>query len=56
MHADGRIDWGEVEGLLRQSYCQVALKRMLAALEDAVEAPGADKCPPGKRGKTGRLA
>jgi predicted DNA-binding protein (MmcQ/YjbR family) len=52
MHADGRIDWREVEGLLRDSYRQVALKRMLNALE----APGGAKCPPGKRGKTGRLA
>lgn len=54
MHADGRIDWGEVEELLRDSYRQVALKRMLVALEDAMAAPGADKCPPGKRRKPGR--
>jgi predicted DNA-binding protein (MmcQ/YjbR family) len=33
LHADGRINWEEVEGLLLQSYRQVALKRMLAALE-----------------------
>jgi hypothetical protein len=33
MHADGRIDWRHVEGLLQDSYRQVALKRMLAALE-----------------------
>jgi hypothetical protein len=56
MHADGRIDWRHVEGLLQDSYRQVALKRMLAALEAAMEAPGWDKCPPGKRVKTGRLA
>jgi predicted DNA-binding protein (MmcQ/YjbR family) len=55
MHADGRIEWGEVEGLLRESYRQVALKRMLIALEEASGAPGADQRPPGKRRKTGRL-
>jgi predicted DNA-binding protein (MmcQ/YjbR family) len=33
MHADGHIDWREVEKLLLASYRQVALKRMLAALE-----------------------
>ena len=33
LHADGRMDWAEVEGLLRASYCLVALKRMLAALD-----------------------
>jgi predicted DNA-binding protein (MmcQ/YjbR family) len=43
MHADGRLDWREVEGLLRESYRQVALKRMLAALEHALDAPGAKK-------------
>jgi hypothetical protein len=49
MHADGRIDWGEVAGLLRESYRQVALKRMFVALEEAIGAPGADQRPPGKR-------
>jgi predicted DNA-binding protein (MmcQ/YjbR family) len=34
LSADGPLDWREVEGLLRDSYRQVALKRMLAALEE----------------------
>ena len=33
LHADGHIDWREVKQLLLASYRQVALKRMLAALE-----------------------
>lgn len=28
-----RTDWSEIANLLREAYCQVALKRMLAALE-----------------------
>ena len=32
LKADGPLDWREVEGLVRDSYRQVALKRMLAAL------------------------
>jgi len=30
---DGPLDWREVEDLVLQSYRQVALKRMLAALD-----------------------
>jgi len=41
LHADGKLDWKEVEELLRESYRQVALKRMLLALERARGAPGA---------------
>ena len=37
MHADGRVDWSELEGLLRDSYRLVALKRMLTALDTAGE-------------------
>jgi predicted DNA-binding protein (MmcQ/YjbR family) len=33
MHVDGRINWREVEDLLRASYRQVALKRMRTAWE-----------------------
>jgi predicted DNA-binding protein (MmcQ/YjbR family) len=33
LHADGTLDWHEVEGLVGDSYRQVALKRMLAALD-----------------------
>lgn len=39
LNLDEKTDWEEVRGLLREAYCQVALKRMLAALE--VEEPGA---------------
>ena len=37
MPADGRINWKELTGLLRDSYRQVALKRMLAALDEPGE-------------------
>jgi predicted DNA-binding protein (MmcQ/YjbR family) len=33
LHVDAPLDWREVEQLLRDSYRQVALKRMLAALD-----------------------
>lgn len=33
LHMDGKIDWDEVRGLVREGYRQVALKRMLMALE-----------------------
>jgi predicted DNA-binding protein (MmcQ/YjbR family) len=33
LRLDGKIDWDEVKGLLREAYCQVALKRMLRALD-----------------------
>jgi predicted DNA-binding protein (MmcQ/YjbR family) len=32
LRADGKLDWREISELLRESYRQVALKRMLAAL------------------------
>src|SRR5205085_3962779 len=32
LRTSGKLDWEEVAGLLRESYQQVALKRMLAAL------------------------
>ena len=31
---DGKTDWDEVRGLIREAYCQVALKRMLKALNE----------------------
>jgi predicted DNA-binding protein (MmcQ/YjbR family) len=34
LHADGRLNWRKVKTLLRDSYCLVALKRMLAALKE----------------------
>jgi predicted DNA-binding protein (MmcQ/YjbR family) len=33
LRIDGRTDWGEVAGLVREAYRQVALKRMLKALD-----------------------
>ena len=33
LFADGKIDREQLQSLLRDSYCSVALKRMLAALE-----------------------
>jgi predicted DNA-binding protein (MmcQ/YjbR family) len=34
LRIDGTTDWGEVSGLAREAYRQVALKRMLKALDD----------------------
>jgi predicted DNA-binding protein (MmcQ/YjbR family) len=34
LHLDGKTDWDEVDGLLREAYRKVALKRMLQALDD----------------------
>jgi predicted DNA-binding protein (MmcQ/YjbR family) len=33
LRLDGKTDWNEVKGLIREAYRQVALKRMLKALE-----------------------
>ena len=33
LHIDGRTDWDEVRGLIEEAYRQVALKRMLKALD-----------------------
>jgi predicted DNA-binding protein (MmcQ/YjbR family) len=33
LRIDGKTDWDEVRGLLREAYRQVALKRMLKALD-----------------------
>jgi len=33
LHIDRKTDWKEIASLLREAYCQVALKRMLKALE-----------------------
>jgi predicted DNA-binding protein (MmcQ/YjbR family) len=33
LHVDGRTDWAEVKGLVREAYQQVALRRMLKALD-----------------------
>jgi predicted DNA-binding protein (MmcQ/YjbR family) len=38
LRADGRLNWREVEALLRDSYRLVALKRMLAALNEQAPA------------------
>lgn len=37
LHADGPLDWRQVQTLLHDSYRLVALKRMLAALADEIE-------------------
>jgi predicted DNA-binding protein (MmcQ/YjbR family) len=34
LRLDAKTDWEEVKGLVREAYRQVALKRMLKALED----------------------
>jgi predicted DNA-binding protein (MmcQ/YjbR family) len=34
LRLDGKIDWDEVEELVREAYRQVALKRMLQALDE----------------------
>jgi predicted DNA-binding protein (MmcQ/YjbR family) len=39
LRADGSLDWSEVADLVRGSYRQVALKRMLAALDTSEPAP-----------------
>jgi predicted DNA-binding protein (MmcQ/YjbR family) len=39
LRADGALDWNEVADLVRGSYRQVALKRMLAALDAGGPAP-----------------
>ena len=33
LRIDGKTDWEEIEGLLREAYRQVALKRMLKELD-----------------------
>jgi predicted DNA-binding protein (MmcQ/YjbR family) len=33
LRLDGEVDWDEVDGLVREAYRQVALKRMLKALD-----------------------
>jgi hypothetical protein len=40
LRTDSRLDWHEVETLLRESYRLVALKRMLAALDEQASASG----------------
>jgi predicted DNA-binding protein (MmcQ/YjbR family) len=34
LRMDGKTDWQEVKGLIREAYRQVALKRMLKVLDD----------------------
>jgi predicted DNA-binding protein (MmcQ/YjbR family) len=34
LHIDGKTDWNELRGLIQDAYRQVALKRMLKALND----------------------
>jgi predicted DNA-binding protein (MmcQ/YjbR family) len=38
LHTDSRLNWHEVETLLRESYRLVALKRMVAALDEQATA------------------
>jgi predicted DNA-binding protein (MmcQ/YjbR family) len=38
LHADGPLNWREVETLLLESYRLVALKRMVAALDEQAQA------------------
>jgi predicted DNA-binding protein (MmcQ/YjbR family) len=33
LRLDAKTDWQELKGLIREAYCQVALKRMLKALK-----------------------
>jgi predicted DNA-binding protein (MmcQ/YjbR family) len=40
LRTDSRLNWHEVETLLRESYRLVALKRMLAALDEQASASG----------------
>jgi predicted DNA-binding protein (MmcQ/YjbR family) len=35
LHIDGKTDWDELHGLIGEAYRQVALKRMLKALDSA---------------------
>jgi predicted DNA-binding protein (MmcQ/YjbR family) len=53
LRADGPLDWQEVEGLLRDSYGQVALKRMLSALgeQDRSDRPAGHARPNARRKK-----
>ena len=37
LHIDRKTDWKELQGLIREAYRQVALKRMLKALDDQKE-------------------
>jgi predicted DNA-binding protein (MmcQ/YjbR family) len=49
LHADGPIDWPEVQELLRDSYRLVALKRMLSALNDVGKPQEPTEARPRKR-------
>ncbi len=42
LRLDGKTDWSEVKSLIREAYRQVALQRMLKAL-DAGQGPGASR-------------
>ena len=50
LRTDGKLDWENIAELVKESYRQVALKRMLAAL-DTVEPPDARQGRPRKRGR-----
>ena len=50
LRTDGKLNWQNIAGLLKESYRQVALKRMLTAL-DEVEPPDARQGRPRKRGR-----
>ena len=52
LRTSGKLDWDEVAGLLRESYRQVALKRMLAALDGAPQ--DARQRRPGERRRVNR--
>jgi predicted DNA-binding protein (MmcQ/YjbR family) len=34
LRLNGKTDWNEIAGLIREAYCQVALQRMLKALDE----------------------
>ena len=43
LRTDGRLNWRQIEMLLRESYRLVALKRMVAALNEQAQAGGTGK-------------
>jgi predicted DNA-binding protein (MmcQ/YjbR family) len=43
LRLNNQTDWNEVRGLVREAYRQVALQRMLKALDDAEQTDGAEQ-------------
>src|SRR5947208_2009014 len=50
LRLDGKMDWSEVKGLVREAYRQVALRRMLKAL-DAEQPANASRSPDNSSGR-----